>query len=204
MNTLFEDVQKQVEEVVAGLQGEDDFMPMMIVKDHRERILCIGLVMPQEADAKDLLAASMAAICALHRATEAAFTSVAWMVAREPGKKMPDKPPSECDDRQEIVVLAAVKADGTQALFSAPMIRENSMCGVGMWEGLGEGEGSGGRFIKAMKVGISTGANMPPDMAEYVDAEVDAGREGKLVAAMTQMYAGHEETMRKKAKAREN
>lgn len=204
MSALFEDVQKQVENMVGELEGEADFLPMMIVKDRRDQILCIGLVMPDESAGKDVVAGSMAAVCALYRAKEAAFTCVAWMVQREPGQPMPDKMPSQCEDRQEIVILTAVKADGTSAMFHAPMIRENNMCGVGLWNDLGPEMNASGRFVDAMQAGIAIGQNVPPDMAVYLDEQIEAGREARLVAMMTQMYVQNIDAINGQVKANEN
>lgn len=191
MSNLFEDVQKQVEDMTQKLSGDEDFMPMMIVKDHRDRVLCIGLVWPSEdeGEGKDTVAASMAAICALYRAKEAAFTSVAWAVMGGPGKKIPTGSLEKCEDRMEVVMLNAMNADGGSASFIASLVRENNMVGVGLWQDMNEGGlTASGRFLEAMEVGIKMGQQIPPDMGAYLDEEIDANREGRLVHTMTQMY----------------
>lgn len=208
MSTLFEDVQKHIEYAVAGLSGSDDFMPMLVVRDHQDRDLAIGMVWPDETgDSKDLVAASMAAMCCLHRAKEAAFTSVAWTIQPKLGE-WDGKAPADSPDRKEAVMVIAIGADGSSTMFTAPMVRENNMCGVGVWDQSPRGAVSSGRFAEAIRHGLAMGANIPPDMAAYIDSEMEAGRAGKMIEIFTRLYAEQaaqaKERMSREAKAREN
>lgn len=210
MSTLFEDVQKHVEHAVAGLTGSDDFMPLLVVRDHQDRDLAIGMTWPGETGvggSKDMVAASMAALCCLHRAKEAAFASVAWTIRPKPGE-WDGTAPADSPDREETVMVAAIHGDGSSTLFTAPMVRENNLCGVGVWDQSPKGAVAGGRFAEAIRHGMVMGENIPPDMAAYIDSEMEAGHEGKMVEIFTRLYADHavqaKEQARKEAKAREN
>lgn len=184
---MFEDTRRHVETVVQELEGEQDFLPLMAVRNHRDELAIAGLMMPDEADAKNFLADTMAAICTLHRATEVAFTSVAWMVAPVDGK-MPDLPPSQCADRQEIVMITMVDAEGEASIHTAAMVREAGKCGVGLWEEMPGAAKGAGRFVNAIRLGIAMGQKIPPDMCDYLDREIAEGNSEKLVNMMVKTY----------------
>jgi hypothetical protein len=207
MSELFEDVQKHVEHLVSELEGNADYMPTMLARDHEGKVLVVGILLPDDADGKDMAAAAMAAVCILYRATEAAFTSAAWRVISRDGK-MPDLPPSECPDREEVVMVSAARLDGSKALLFAPLIRENNKAGVGLWEDGSEGGRLAGRFMDAMRMGIKMGQLIPPDLAAWMDQEIAAGREPKVLQMLTETYIKQkelaEEAAKKEAKAREN
>lgn len=207
MSELFEDVQKHVEHLVSELEGNADYMPTMLARDHEGKVLVVGILLPDDADGKDAAAAAMAAVCILYRATEAAFTSAAWRVISRDGK-MPDLPPSECPDREEVVMVNAVRANGDRAALFAPLIRENNKAGVGLWEDGSEGGRFAGRFMDAMRMGIKMGQLIPPDLAAWMDQEIAADREPKILQMLTETYIKQkklaEEAAAKEAKAREN
>lgn len=208
MSELFEDVQKHVEYLVSELEGDADYLPTMLARDHQGRVLVVGISLPDDARGKDMAAASMAAVCILYRATEAAFTSVAWRVTPDANGKMPDLPPEQCPDREEVVMVSAVRASGDRSALFAPLIRENNKAGVGLWEGGPPGATLGGRFIDAMQMGIKMGQLIPPDMAAWMDQEIAADREPKVLEMLTETYIKQkklaDEMVARGAKAREN
>lgn len=112
MSDLSEKVQKRVEHLVGELKGEADIPPAMILTDYQDRIVEVAMMMPETGGEKDQVAAMMAAICALHRAKEAAFVSAAWMVLRTGSKdEALSTVPAECADRKEVVMVQAVSVD---------------------------------------------------------------------------------------------
>lgn len=188
MSNLSDDMRKQVEEIIAGLSNDEDFMPTLIVRDHQDRMVCVGLMMPESADAKNVVAGSMAAVCAVYRAKEVMFATAAWMVKGAAKDGLPAIPLSMCDTREEVVMVTSVQSDLSVAMFTAAVIRESGKVGVGLWEQMPDEAKLSGRFLEAMKTGIKMAAAAPPRMAEFVDAEVKAGREDSLLHTITQLY----------------
>lgn len=189
--TLFEHTRKHVEKMMQDVTGDEDFLPIMAVRDHKGDLIACGLLMPDEGQEKDMMAWTMSAICALHRATEVAFTSAAWIVIRKDKEPMPDMPPSECPDRQEVAMITMVDADGKGFLHTAPIIRENNMAGVGMWEDCTPKSGNvmtAGRFYDAICIGVGMGQSMPSDLAAYLDEEIAAGRSERLIHMMVKKF----------------
>lgn len=188
MDTLFERAAKHIEAAVRDIEGDEDFLPFMALTDHRGETIIAGLMMPETAQGKDSVAAMMAALCTLHQATEAAFGSAAWTVEADENGKMPDLPPSECDNRKETVVLQMVDTDCKTSVRMAPMIRENNMAAVGLWEDSPIGADGRGRFLDAMRVGIKAVGDCPADLREYMDRELAEGREAQILQRMAKTF----------------
>jgi hypothetical protein len=187
MSNLIEYAQRHVESLVKDLTGNDDFMPFMTIQGRDDPgIVYAGLMMPGDSDGKDSIADTMMAICAAHRAVEAVFVTVSWMVMRNKDDEDFDDLPgrlSEHPDRVEAVFIAQRNADGAGSTHSAPVIRENGTVRIGEWTAM-EGAGISGRFGDAIHNGMDFGKRLPPEMCEYIDAEMQAGRGEEIVRAI--------------------
>lgn len=194
---LFEDTRRHIEMAMMGLTGGNDFQPLMVVRNHEDEMVVVPLMMPSETDAKNALAHTMTAICALHRAQEVAFGSTAWLVTRRGDEPLPDRA-STAPDRQEVAMIAMLDVDGNGALHTAAVIRENNKVGCGLWEEISSGFKPGrtvhaGRFHDAMRIGIAMGQavrNEQPDLAAYIDGQIAVDGGQRLVGIMVKQLAG--------------
>lgn len=186
--TLFETTRVHVEKAMSLVSGDQDFMPLMVVRAHDGHLVVCGLGMGDTAESHDQVAWTMSAVCTLYRATEVAFTSVAWYVQRSDGKPLEARP-SECADRREVAMISMIGDDESKdSLHVATVIRENNMCGVGMWEealipGPGESRHAG-RFPDAIRTGMTIGKSVPPDLSAYMDERIAANEECPLIQMM--------------------
>lgn len=78
------------------------------------------------------------------------------------------------------------------------------MVGVGLWDEMPADKRSGGRFIDAMRVGVSMGTGMPEELSTYMDEQIAEGREHELITMLTQTYHSFVEARIKRAKAERN
>lgn len=64
------------------------------------------------------------------------FASEAWMVKRKADGPLDEgKPPAECDDREEVVIVTIeTKADRKSNLFVAPIKRDKDKVELGPWD----------------------------------------------------------------------
>lgn len=196
---LFEDTRRHVEKAMMELTGEDDFMPLMVLRDHKDDLIVAGLMMPDETEGKDMLAFTMTAVCALHRAQEVAFSSVSWLVKRTGDEPLPERA-ATAPDRQEVAMIAMTDVDGNGALHTAAVIRENNRVGCGLWEKMEAPAGGKavqtGRFADAVRIGIAMGQTMrneQPDLAAYVDSQIAVDGGTRLVGLMVKQLAGMQE-----------
>jgi len=81
------------------------------------------------------------------------------------------------------VLVVHVCRDGG-AVYNIPLIRENGATSLGEWQHLGAGDG---RFVNAIRKGMTIGAGMPPAVAKILDDAVD-GPEGvgTVIASLVQ------------------
>lgn len=188
MSELMEIARRHVESLVEDLKGDEDFMPFLNILTHDRQIVYAALEMP-EGEARDGVADVMMALCAIHRGTEAVFASTVWMVTRKADAdgEWPDMEgivPSQHPDRVETVFLASIsgaRLKGTT--YSAPVIREDNTVRLGEWTD-SEGVGMTGRFGDAIIAGMKFGEKFPPEMCEYVDAELAADRGQEVVTSL--------------------
>lgn len=189
MSELMEIARRHVESLVEDLKGDEDFMPFLNILTHDRQIVYAGLAMPDSGAPRDGVADVMMALCATHRAAEAVFASTVWMVIRKADAdgEWPDMEgivPSEHPDRVETVFLASIsgaRLKGTT--YSAPVIRENNTVRLGEWTD-SEGVGMTGRFGDAIIAGMKFGEMFPPEMCEYIDAELAADRAQEVVTSL--------------------
>ena len=182
MATLVDHARQHIASLVADLEGDNDFMPFMTLRDREGRVIYAGLMMPDGADEKDGISDVMMGLCMVHRAVDVAFVSTSWMVTRrvyENGqpKDWDGTPPSQHPDRVEVVVLVHITPDGDQ-FYNAPVTRQNNKVSIGEWDAGGV---TGGRFANAIKTGMMLGTKIPPSLHDYMDAEIEAGRSEELV-----------------------
>lgn len=71
--------------------------------------------MSNSSDAKDALAAAIAAGTLTTKPTKVAIIASAWAVIGEPGQPPPATPPSQHPDRREIVVVVVADAERSEA-----------------------------------------------------------------------------------------
>lgn len=161
---LVDIAKKHAESMVAELSGEEDILPFVSLIDRDDRLHIAGIVMPAEDEGKDAVADMIVALCILHQPKEITFICTAWMVASTDGK-LPEARPSQHPDRKEIVFVlsTSVDADGEVSMISAPVIRENNLVGLGLWDSPSKGRSSG-RFGEALAFGVGAAARIPEDM----------------------------------------
>ena len=85
--------------------------------------------------------------------------------------------------------MVEVNEDG-DATHSAEVARRNNMVHLGEWVSYDESHEMSGRFGNALHMGMDLGQALPPDMCEYIDAELDAGREQTIVSNLVQLLTG--------------
>jgi len=171
MSTLT-NAQKHIEELVAGLRGDDDFMPFLIT-NHDGAEGYFGLA-AMAKDTKDDIADLMAAAMAVTRAQEAVFAAVSWVVIQDDATL--NVMPSEHPDRKEAVFLVHVTRDG-DTMHTARLHRIDRKVALGAWEEM-DGAKMAGRFADALRAGMHLGTKMPDTFQQWCQERIDAGEIG--------------------------
>jgi hypothetical protein len=188
---LINRAREHIGSLMADLEGDDDFMPFMLITGPKEDVY-VGVVMPKWGSPRDDIADVMMALLAMHRATEAVFASSAWMLSvssEEERKQWGNRSFEEHPDRKEGVFMVYAGPAGDQ-FHAAPIIRENNTVTLGDWTG-GEYDGEhpmAGRFGKAMHRGLQLVRDMPAEMVEMIEAAVAAGDEEAVMAPMMNSF----------------
>lgn len=177
------------------LSGDEDVLPFLTLRNAKDEVAYIGLVLPPPGDeGRDQIADAVTAACMVYRPVEAAFACLAWLVIGEDALRCL---PSEHPDRVESAVVISVDDDGNINWSHANVIRENNKVGVGLWsEEAGEStyvKALGGRFASAISRGMFLAKHLPPDLAAHTEREIEAGRITELI----QMAVGVIDTVRK-------
>jgi len=186
---LLEETQRYAETAALQLTGLNDFDPVVMVKTRHGDIAVAHLLMPDEEEGRAAVAAIMAAVCGVNLGVEATFCSAAWVAQYPKDTDMtmqPDVMPSQHPDRQEIVSLVLVNAEGRATMHSAPIIRENNLVGIGLWEQPSPDTEPEGRFISSLRLGLRMAKDIPADMAddlERMDSDMTTG----LIRRIAQM-----------------
>lgn len=187
MGTLLEHAQRHVASMVADLEGEQDFMPFMTIRDRDTGgVAYVGLMMPSGGDEKDGIADVMTALCAIHRTTEAVFVCTSWQVTcknsgdPEAQKYAQSLPPSQHPDRVEVVFAHEATPDG-DLYSSAQVIRQNNGVMIGEWSEGSRSQNVGGRFGDAIHMGIRLGADLPPEVSSWIDEQIAEGNQEELL-----------------------
>ena len=184
MSELVKKAQKHIELQMRDLTGDQDFLPFMTLLNPQGEITFVGMEMPDDDKAKDALAATMTALCLLHNATEAAFASAAWMIDCSETGEVPKVMPSKHPNRVEAAFVFSATAEGRMAMSSANVIRENDGVGVGLWTDMDAADAIGGRFGDAIRHGIGLAKLLPPDLREFFNEEINAGRTERLLGQL--------------------
>lgn len=164
---------------VSDLSGGEDPQAFQMLRASDDT-LGISLVhIPAGEGDKDLMADYLTAACCVHRAIEATFATPAWSSMYSKPATVTEKPPSERDNRVEIVMLIHVTSQRIEAHTSAilrvdgrvhlsPWIVEDQLCAAG-------------RIPEALKLGIGLTDQMPQEMIEALTEARDAIPPGRLL-----------------------
>lgn len=178
------------------LSGDEDVLPFLTLRNAKDEVAYIGLVLPPSDEGRDQIADAVTAACMVYRPVEAAFVCMAWLVIGEDALRCK---PSEHPNRVESAIVISVDDDGNINWSHANVIRENNKVGVGLWsEEAGEStyvKALGGRFASAILRGMFLARHIPPDLAAHSEREIEAGRITELI----QMVIGVIDTIRKTA-----
>lgn len=185
---LLEETQRYAETAALKLTGENDFDPVVMVKTRRGDITVAHLAMPEEEEGRAAVAAVMTAVCGVNLGVEATFCSAAWVAEypKDTDMSRPDVPPSQHPNRKELVTLVLINAEGRATMHSAPIIRENNLVGIGLWEQPSLDTEPSGRFISSLRLGLRMAKDIPADMAddlERMDSDMTTG----LIRRIAQM-----------------
>lgn len=173
MKTL-KKAQQFIEFSTLSLEGDDDFVPFVIVTDERDKEFFVGFGhMPDEPDGKDQLADMIMALCIVHGAVEVAFGSSAWSAETSIDDDS-DVPPSKRPNRKEVAYISAANNAGITDVRVASMVRESGKVAVGLWEQLPL-VGATGRFAEALHMGIKLSGKMPPEVRDFLREQIEAG-----------------------------
>ena len=182
---MLEKAQQFIEFSSLSLEGNEDFVPFVVVADERDREFFVGFArMPTEPEAKDRLADMIIALCVVHGAVEVAFGSAAWSAAGGDS----DVPPSQRPDRKEIAIVSAANAEGAKDLRVASVVRERGKVGIGLWEQI-PSAGITGRFAEALHMGIKLSAKIPPDIRDFLREQIEAGLVKEIITATAQVVS---------------
>lgn len=190
MSRLVDYAKQHIESILKELKGQEDFLPFLTAecRDSDAQIY-MGVCMPDEEEGKNAVADTMLAICAIHRATEAVFASMTWLVegyAAQQGMRQGIRP-SESMDRIEVAFLHHARnteiGNVLHTAHTAPVIRRDNTVRIGEWSSYGKAL-SAGRFADAIRQGMDLGGRMPPDICAHIDSEIAAGHEDNLVKSM--------------------
>jgi len=186
---LLEETQRYAETAALQLTGLNDFDPVVMVKTRHGDIAVAHLLMPDEEEGRAAVAAIMAAVCGVNLGVEATFCSAAWVAQYPKGTDMtmrPDVMPSQHPDRQEMVSLVLINEQGRATMHSAPIIRENNMVGIGLWEEPSPDTEPMGRFVSSLRLGLKMAKDIPPDMADELE-RMDPDMTQNLIRRIAQM-----------------
>lgn len=185
MSELVEHAKAFVEAKVQDLTGEEDIMPFMLLNCNAGHVYA-GLLMPDTDDEKNKLADTMMALCATHRPSEVMFVSTAWMVLRKSSEDLERSlPPSEQADRMETVFMVH-HTDSTSKsdTYSAAVTRRvDGTVVLSEWKDT-PGSTVAGRFGEAIQHGMTIGEHIPPNFADWLDSEIEAGRAGDAMKSV--------------------
>ena len=177
---ILEKAQRCVEHSTLDLSGNQDFIPFVIVVDEEDRDCFVGFTsMPEDDEAKDVLADLITALCVVHGAVQAAFGSAAWAAATTLDDDS-DLPPSKRANRQEVAVTTAATAAGISGIRVASLVRENNKVGVGLWEQYPP-EAASGRFAEALHLGLKLSKRIPPSIRAFLREQIEAGLEEEVL-----------------------
>lgn len=86
-------------------------------------------------NAKEALGVALAAAARETKPTKVALISSAWMIKRPPDEPLPDKPPSQHADRQEIVMVVVVDAERSEGWMAEIKRFRAKPPTLGAWQG---------------------------------------------------------------------
>lgn len=132
---------------------DDDWAPMLFFRTPAGVMHVVAV--PMIEGHKDDIAAAIAVMLKMNKATEAVLLTSAWMVARPAGTTgVEDLRPSQQPDRREVLVLSGV--DQAVAVTQAAFIQRHpdQPPTLGELDDMAEGPGIAGRFIDALRLGI--------------------------------------------------
>ena len=185
MSELVEGTREKINEMVAELKDDNDFMPFMLVNGAKSKVY-VALDMPEWGAPRDAVADVMMGLLVIHRATEAVFASVAWSLwdlTPEERRAWGNRSFEEHPQRREMVFMVHVGVVGEDSFHCAMVTRANGRVTLGEWEDRIE-EGTtkaGGRFADAMHMGIKMGQDMPVEMCQYIDEALEAGDDDQVI-----------------------
>lgn len=189
-NELVESARWSIVRDVDRLEGDDDFMPFMLVNG-ANGLIYVGVDMPEFGSPRDDIADVLMAIVVIHEGTEAVFASMAWsLVAMSPEerKQWGNRDFAEHPDRKEMVFIVYMGPDGG-VFHSAPVTRENNTVRLGEWNGREDTDlRLGGRFARALGAGIALARDMPAEMVDYARKEIAAGNERDVMEHLVRAY----------------
>jgi hypothetical protein len=177
---------RHVESMVARLEGENDFRPFLTLNGAAAGHVYLSLDMPDRdhPKKKDDVGDVIAAVLAAYRASEAVFCSVTWAVFAKRDEKLGEVAPSDDPRRVEMVFMLQVDLDKGDTFHNAEVIRRDGRVSLGTWEASSQQVRASGRFGDAMHMGMTLGADMPEAMTSYIDAQLRAGDEMKVLRPM--------------------
>lgn len=187
MKTL-KKAQQYIEFAAMSLEGDDDFIPFVIVTDERDREFFVGFGhMPDEPEGKDHLADMIMALCIVHGAVEVAFGSSAWSALTSVDDNS-DVPPSKRPNRKEVAYISAANSAGITDVRVASLVRESGKVGVGLWEQLPLVAATG-RFAEALHMGIKLSSKMPSEVRDFLREQIEAGLMEEIVSSTMSVIA---------------
>lgn len=187
MKTL-KKAQQFIEFAAMSLEGNDDFVPFLIVTDERDKEFFVAFgKMPDDPAGKDQVADMIIALCVVHGAVEVVFGSSAWS-AETTVDDINGLPPSQRPNRKEVAYISAANSAGISDVRVASMVRESGRVGVGLWEQLPL-EGVVGRFAEAMHMGIKLSSKMPPEVRDFLREQIEAGLMEEVVSSTMSVIA---------------
>lgn len=65
------------------LSGDEDVLPFLTLRNAKDEVAYIGLVLPPSNEGRDQIADAVTAACMVYRPVEAAFACMAWLVKGE-------------------------------------------------------------------------------------------------------------------------
>jgi len=173
MTALIDYTRRFIESEVEDLRGEKDFMPFMIYTTAKDENVYVGLAAMGEPAERDGMASSATGMLAVYRATEAVFASCSWMANMTPEERDTTMP-SEHPNRREEAFILHVDPEGKDHFHSAAIHRIKGRVTLGAWRQDDEMIGVGGRFARAIHLGIELGKELPPEMIAFIDAHIES------------------------------
>lgn len=181
MKTL-KKAQQFIEFATMSLEGNEDFVPFLIVTDERDKEFFVAFgKMPDDPAGKDQVADMIMALCVVHGAVEVVFGSSAWS-AETTVDDINGLPPSQRPNRKEVAYISAANSAGISDVRVASMVRESGKVGVGLWEQLPL-DGVAGRFAEAMHMGIKLSSKMPAEVRDFLREQIEAGLMEEVVSS---------------------